>query len=62
MSKITSYFRDVRSEFGQITWPSRQAAVRLTVVVVIFSAIFAAFLGAVDYVFGAAVRALIFPA
>lgn len=62
MNKIAGYFRDVRSEFGQITWPSRAAAVRLTIVVIVFSAVFAAFLGAVDYAFGEAIRALIFPA
>lgn len=59
MSRITTYFRDIRNEFTQITWPDRRTAVRLTLLVVAFSAVFAAFLGAIDYVFGAGIRALI---
>lgn len=59
MSRITTYFRDIRNEFTQITWPDRQTAIRLTLLVVAFSAVFAAFLGAVDYLFGSAIRALI---
>lgn len=60
MRKIINYFRDIRGEFSQITWPDRQTALRLTAAVVIFSAIFAGFLGAVDYFFEMGVRKLIF--
>ena len=59
MSKITSYFKGIRAEFTQITWPDRATAIRLTIVVVVFSAIFAAFLGVIDYLFGEAIRVLI---
>lgn len=59
MSKITNYFRDIRGEFSQITWPNRQTALRLTLTVIAFSAVFAVFLGAVDYLFGEIVRKLI---
>lgn len=59
MSKITTYFRDLRHEFAQITWPDRRTAIRLTLIVVIFSAVFAVFLGGIDYLFGEGVRYLI---
>jgi preprotein translocase subunit SecE len=59
MKKTTTYFRDLKAEFSQITWPDRKTAIRLTAVVIIFSAAFAAFLGAVDYLFGEGVRKLI---
>lgn len=59
MSKATTYFRDLKAEFTQITWPDRRTAVRLTITVIIFSAIFAAFLGGIDYLFGEGVRKLI---
>lgn len=59
MSKITSYFRDVRGEFSQVTWPPRNEALRLTIVVVLFAIGFAIFLGAIDYLFGEAIRSLL---
>lgn len=59
MTRILRYFRDIRSEFSQITWPDRRTAIRLAIVVIIFSAVFAAFLGGVDYLFGEGVRKLI---
>lgn len=59
MSKIFTYFRDLKAEFSQITWPDRRTAVRLTVVVIIFSAVFAVFLGGIDYLFGEAIRKLL---
>ncbi len=59
MSKIINYFKDIRSEFFQITWPARAVAIRLTLVVVVFSAVVAAFLGLVDYGFGEAIRKFI---
>ncbi len=59
MRSIINYFRDIRGEFSKITWPDRQTAFRLTLAVVIYSAIFAAFLGGLDYVFGEAIRKLI---
>ena len=62
MKKITGYFRDVRGEFSQITWPARNEALRLTGMVILFSAVFAVFLGAVDYAFGEIVKSILFSA
>jgi len=60
MNKITAYVRETRGEFSKITWPARNEAVRLTLMVVLFTAIFAVFLGAVDYAFGEVVKTILF--
>lgn len=59
MQKITAYIKDIRAEFFHITWPDRATAIRLTLIVVVFTAAVAVFLGGVDYLFGEAVRKFI---
>ena len=49
--KALSYLKEVRNELTKVTWPKRQEVVRLTLVVFVFSAIVAGYLGALDYVF-----------
>ena len=52
--------REVISELRKVTWPSREEAVRLTIMVLIVSSIIGIFLGAVDYIFNIVVtRALV---
>jgi preprotein translocase SecE subunit len=60
MNKIRTFVRETRAEFSQITWPPRNEAIRLTFMVVLFSAVFAVFLGAIDYFFGEAIKSVIF--
>ncbi|MDP7619150.1 MAG: preprotein translocase subunit SecE [Dehalococcoidia bacterium] len=43
--------REVISELRKVTWPSREETVRLTIMVLIVSAMIGLFLGAVDYIF-----------
>ena len=43
--------REVITELRRVTWPSREEAIRLTIMVIIVSGIVGLFLGAVDYVF-----------
>lgn len=43
------YLRGVRAEFRKVTWPKRREAWRLTLAVMIFSVVFAAFVTIVDY-------------
>jgi preprotein translocase subunit SecE len=45
--------RDVRSELRKVVWPSRDEALKLTMVVVVLSVIVGFFLGIVDAVFSA---------
>lgn len=62
MSKISNFVRGTRAEFSQITWPPRSEAFRLTLMVILFTAVFAVFLGVVDYLFGEAIKTIIFAA
>lgn len=58
-TSVTQFASDIESEARRITWPSRQEAVKSTLAVVAISAIFAAFLGLVDYLFSVGVRTLL---
>lgn len=49
MNKITSFFKEVRSELSKVVWPSRKDTIRYTISVIIFSLAVAIVLGAADY-------------
>lgn len=48
---ITNYFRTAYQELSRVVWPSREQAIRHTILVIVGSIIVAIFFGAVDYVF-----------
>ena len=48
---IVRYLRETRAELRKVTWPSREEAINLTVIVVAVTVAMAAFLGVVDYLF-----------
>lgn len=50
-SKLASYIQESRIELKKVNWPTRQEAVRLTIIVIITSLVFAAFLGLLDILF-----------
>jgi preprotein translocase subunit SecE len=50
---MTTWVRDVRSELRKVVWPTREEALKLTMVVVALSVIVGFFLGTVDAVFSA---------
>jgi preprotein translocase SecE subunit len=47
-AKLRNFFIESRDELRKVQWPSRSEAMYLTLVVVIVSAILAAFLGGLD--------------
>jgi preprotein translocase subunit SecE len=49
MRKIFQFFRDVKAEISKVIWPSRTDTVRYTVMVIVFSLVVAAILGAADF-------------
>lgn len=51
LSRFIEYLRDVRVELTHVSWPTQKQAVVFTLLVVLVSAITAAFLGLFDYVF-----------
>jgi len=50
-NKVIRYFQDTRDELRKVTWPSRQDTIRLTLIVLAGTAIFAIFLGLFDLLF-----------
>lgn len=51
MQKIISFFREVRAEFKNITWPKKDTLIQLTIVVISISVIVSLVLGGFDYIF-----------
>ncbi len=59
MQRLFKYFHDARIELTKVTWPTRAQALRLTMVVIIFTLAMALFIGAADYVFSQGLQKLI---
>jgi preprotein translocase subunit SecE len=51
MSKLGEYLKETKGELKHVNWPSKNQAVLFTVIVIVFSFVVAAFLGAFDYIF-----------
>ncbi|MBP9817375.1 preprotein translocase subunit SecE [Candidatus Shapirobacteria bacterium] len=51
MRQIVKFLSEVRAEFKNITWPSRQSLIQLTFVVISISIIISLILGGFDYIF-----------
>ncbi|MDR1071053.1 MAG: preprotein translocase subunit SecE [Rickettsiales bacterium] len=52
---MLQFVKDVRLEWFKIVWPNREAVIRSTILVFIFSSVFALFLFLVDSVMAAIV-------
>jgi preprotein translocase subunit SecE len=48
---VLRYFQETNVELRKVTWPTREATTRLTLIVLGATAAFAAFLGALDILF-----------
>lgn len=46
---VTGYVRESLEELQKVTWPTKNQAVKLTIIVFVFCLLMALFLGAVDY-------------
>jgi len=51
MNVIKKYIKSSFEELSKVTWPTKNQAVRLTIIVLIFVLAVALFLGALDYFF-----------
>ena len=49
-NKLTNFVKDVRTEFSKVSWPTREDLVSSTGVVLVFSAVFAVFIGIFDLI------------
>jgi preprotein translocase subunit SecE len=55
MQKIINFFKEVRAEFKQISWPKRESIIQSTIVVISISIIVSLVLGGFDYIFTQAI-------
>jgi len=51
MKAALNYFSEVRLELSKVSWPSRENVMKLTLIVFIISAIVAAYVGGLDFLF-----------
>jgi len=54
-----TFLKEVRSEMEKVSWPTRQQAVRLTLIVIGISVVVALFIGALDFTFTKAMEGII---
>jgi preprotein translocase subunit SecE len=50
MQKVLQFLKEVKIEFGNITWPKKEALIQLTIVVISISVIISLILGGIDYI------------
>jgi preprotein translocase subunit SecE len=48
---VVRYLREMRLELGKVSWPTRQEAINMTIIVVAVTVGMAIFLGSLDFVF-----------
>lgn len=56
---IVRYIREVRAELRKVTWPTRDQAVNLTIVVTAVTVAMSLFLGTFDFIFSRLIELLI---
>ena len=59
MRKLAAYFQDAIAELHQVRWPTRQQAIRLSVIVIIFTFAVSVAFGAIDFVLSQIVKVLL---
>lgn len=59
MRKFTTYVQEAVAELHQVRWPTRQQAIRLSIIVIIFTACVSVAFGAIDYVLSLIVKLLL---
>lgn len=59
LSRIRQFAAEVRHEFGKVVWPGKKQAIKSTAVVTALVILIAIYLGAVDWVLGSLVGAIL---
>lgn len=59
MNRFFDYLRESRAEMAKVNWPNRATTIRLTVVVIAFSAVVTALIGSLDYIFSLVLQRII---
>jgi preprotein translocase subunit SecE len=58
-NRFVRYLKETRAELRKVSWPTREEATNLTLIVLGVTMAMAVFLGVVDYVFGALIRIIV---
>jgi preprotein translocase subunit SecE len=58
-NRLVRYLRETRAELRKVTWPTRQQATNLTLIVLAVTLVMALFLGACDLIFATLVRQIL---
>ena len=56
---LVRYFKETRAEVRKVSWPTREEATNLTLIVLAVTIAMAIFLGAVDFIFQNFIRLLV---
>ena len=56
---VLRYFRDTRAELRKVTWPTREEAWKLTLIVLGTVVVMSIILGAADFIFGKIMQGII---
>lgn len=51
MKQIIQFVREAKAELMKVNWPTKKQTMNYTILVIVVSALVAAFLGGLDYVF-----------
>jgi len=46
----TKFFNEVKAELKQVTWPTKQETIRLTVIVIVICLVIGAYIGLLDLI------------
>ena len=56
---LVKYFNETRAELRKVTWPTREEATNLTIIIVMVTIVVAIFLGLLDFLFQEVVSGII---
>lgn len=59
MKRVITYFSEVRSELVKVVWPKREEVIKLTLIVLLVSALVGVYVGGLDYLFTKALEILV---
>ena len=56
---LVRYFKETRAEVRKVSWPTREEATNLTVIVLAVTVAMAVFLGTIDFIFASLIRLIV---
>lgn len=59
MNRVINFLSEVKLEISKVTWPSRNEVIKLTLIVIVISAVGGIYIGAVDYGFTKALEFIV---